>query len=509
MRRYKVVDAVQGFFKNKETKKTNALPAPPMTRSFRAAYNSRFIQWLFPSSSKVNADLISQLKTLIERSRDLSKNNQIFRAYLGNCQRSIVGAEGFRLQVQIKNSDGTLNKELNDQLEWLWYDFGHYGNLQTSELFNDIDFDAQILRTMLVDGECFIRIIKDKDSKYGVKFKLIDSLAVDCLRNIPMAKGQNGVFNGVEVDHNYKPVKYYIRECIGFGNYQSGELEQVSASEIIHLYRPQFIDQVRGYSPIVASYDSLKHLDDFSLAELIAAKIASCQGVFYQRNSQTPAGDFLDQGKLDDHGAFMSELSPGSCNIVPNGYSVKTMTPNHPNSQFGQFVKATGKRVGSAIGTNYNTLFQDMQSVSYSSLRSAHIAEQAFIKDWQRWLIENWKNKEFQILLKNYIINPSSSLKPSQFQKYLKCYRFIGKQDQYYDLAKEVIGVERSLKLGLTSPIAEIEKRGYDWNEVLNDWQRWNNALKERGLNFTVEKAPVDVVEQFNNQSNNPQQDNK
>ncbi|MBO7713585.1 MAG: hypothetical protein J6S85_26065 [Methanobrevibacter sp.] len=75
MRRYKVVDAVQGFFKNKETKKTNALPAPPMTRSFRAAYNSRFIQWLFPTSSKVNADLISQLKTLIERSRDLSKNN--------------------------------------------------------------------------------------------------------------------------------------------------------------------------------------------------------------------------------------------------------------------------------------------------------------------------------------------------------------------------------------------------------------------------------------------------
>ncbi|MBO7713587.1 MAG: phage portal protein [Methanobrevibacter sp.] len=95
------------------------------------------------------------------------------------------------------------------------------------------------------------------------------------------------------------------------------------------------MDQVRGYSPIVASYDSLKHLDDFAIAELIAAKIASCQGVFYERNSQTPAGDFLDQGKLDDHGAFMTELSPGSCNIVPNGYSVKTMTPNHPNSQFG------------------------------------------------------------------------------------------------------------------------------------------------------------------------------
>ena len=94
--------------------KTELVPAMPMTRSFRAAYNSRFIQWLMPSSNKVNADLISQLKTLIERSRDLSKNNEIFRAFLGNCERGIVGAEGFRLQMQIKNADGTLNKELND-----------------------------------------------------------------------------------------------------------------------------------------------------------------------------------------------------------------------------------------------------------------------------------------------------------------------------------------------------------------------------------------------------------
>lgn len=478
------------------------------TRSFRAAYNSRFIQWLMPSSNKVNADLISQLKTLIERSRDLSKNNQVFRSFLGNCQRSIIGAEGFRLQLQVKNPDGTLNKALNDQLEWLWYDFGHYGNLEVSETKTDIDFDLQILRTMLVDGEAFIRIIKDDNAKYGVRFKLIDPLAVDCLRNIPMTRTQNGVFNGVEVDQNYKPVKYYIRECIGFGNYQSGELEEVPADQIIHLYRPEFIDQVRGYSTIVASYDSLKHLDDFSIAELIAAKIASCQGVFYQRNDKMPAGDFLDQQNMTDDGAFMSQLSPGSCSVVPNGYSVKTMTPNHPNSQFGEFVKATGKRIGSAIGSNYNTLFGDMQAVSYSSLRSAHIAEQAFVKDWQRYIIQMWKNKQFQIFLKNYIISPKSNLKPSQYQKYLRSYRFIAKQDQYYDVAKEVIGIERMLKLGLTSPIAEIQKRGVDWNEVLNDWQRWNNALKEKGLNFNIEPMPLDTVQQFNQDSNNPQSNN-
>lgn len=487
-------------------------PAPVYMRSFRGAMNSRFIQWFNSSSNKINQDLVAQLRTLIERSRDLSVNNELVEGYVLKCQQSIIGAEGFRLDVQVKNPDGTPNVELNEQLQWLWYDFGHYGNLEVSGQKNDVDFDLQILHDLIVDGECFIRIIKDDNSPFGVKFRIIDAMSVDMFINRPMAEGQNGVFNGVEVDKYYKPVKYYIREGNGFGNYESGKLEQVPADEIIHLYRPKFDDQVRGFSQIVSSFDSLKHLEDFTLAELIAAKIASCQGVFYQRNGQAPAGDFLDQGRMNDEGAFLTELSPGSCNVVPNGYSVKTMTPNHPNSQFGEFQKAVGKRIGSALGTNYNDLFGDMQAVSYSSLRSAHIAQQAFVKDWQRYLIENWKNKEFEILLKNYIINPKSSLKPSEYRKYLRSYKFEGKADEYYDLAKEAVAIQRMLKLGLTSPILECEKRGLDWNEVLNDWTKWNKALKEKDLTFdygSKTQAPLDAVEQFNEESNNPEMDNK
>ena len=68
------------------------------------------------------------------------------------------------------------------------------------------------------------------------------------------------------------------------------------------------------------------------------------------------------------------------------------------------------------------------------------------------------------------------------------------------------------LKLGLTSPILECEKRGLDWNEVLNDWTKWNKALKEKDLTFdysSKSQAPLDAVEQFNEESNNPKEDNK
>lgn len=485
--------------KPKTKKKSNSLE-----RAFKSAFNSRFIDWLFTSSHKVNLDLVSQLKTLIERSRNLAQNNQLFRAYINNCQKGIVGAEGFRLQMQIKNSDGTLNEALNDEIQWAWYEFTRKKNLETSEKLNDIDFDIQVLRSLLVDGECFIKIIRDNNSPFGVKFKLIDSLTVDCNKLQVMTKTQNGIYNGVEVNHDYKAVRYWLREAYN-GDYQSGELYSVPAEDIIHLYRPQFIDQVRGYSPIVASYDSLKQLDDFSVAELIAAKIASCQGIFYQRNDKTPNGDFLDQQNMTDGGSFLKQLSPGMASVVPAGYNIKTLTPNHPSSNYGTFVKAITKRVAAAIGTNYNTLNQDLEAVNYSSLRQANIAENAFYKDWQRFIIENWKNIQFELFLKGYLINSKTELKPSLFSKYLRSYRFIPKTDPSYDISKEILAVERSLKLGITSPIIEIEKRGLDPQEVIKDFVKWNTLCEENGLHFNYddEQAPLDAVQQFNDESNN------
>lgn len=468
----------------KPAQKPVVLSGPtPQVRAFKAAFNNRFVDWLFASRHKINVDLVTQLRTLIDRSRDLSVNNQLFRSFLANQEKNIIGSQGFRLQMQIKNTDGSLNEELNDEIEWAWYQFTRKQNLQLSEHYNDIDFDTQILRTLLVDGECFIQIIRDNKSPFGVKFKLIDSLCVDCNKLQIMTQTQNGIINGVEIDHNYKPVRYWLRQAYD-GNYESGKLYTVEAKDMIHIYRSQFIDQVRGFSPIVASYDSLKQLDDYAVAELIAAKVASCQGIFYERNSDAPNGDFLNQNEMIDEGNFLTELNPGVASIVPRGYTIKTLTPNHPSSDYNGFTKAIAKRVASSIGTGYNMLNHDYSDVNYSSLKQANVDDGNTIKVWQRFLIENWKNVEFELFLKGYLINSKTELKPSQYNKYLRNYRFIGRVNPFTDPAKEIVAIERKLKLGLTSPIAEIQKTGQDVQEVLKDWVKFNDLCKENGLQF-------------------------
>ena len=75
-------------------------------------------------------------------------------------------------------------------------------------------------------------------------------------------------------------------------------------------------------------------------------------------------------------------------------------------------------------------------------------------------------------------------------------YQFICRRDGLFDAAKEIISIERKLKLGLSNPIIELESMGMDVEEVLDGWKRWEEMLKQRGLEFNQnEPLPIDVME--------------
>lgn len=363
----------------------------------------------------------------------------------------------------------------------------------------DLDLDALILRTLIIDGEVFIRIDRDAKNPFGLSFEILDGLCIDTDKNQLETEYQNAIIAGVEIDRNGQPIKYHYRRG-NSENYQVGAIEEIPAAEIIHIYKKEFVGQVRGFSELCASIDSLKQLDDYAIAELFAAKIAACQNVFYERNGQT-AGDWMEQTADDDPGKFIAELSPGEASIVPQGYTVKSVSPTHPNTNFGGFCKAIVRRIASAVGVSYNRLAHDYESVNYSSLREASIDEAKTYITLQRFLVDNWKAIEYELFVKSYLTNTSTTLRPSKFKDYCN-YQFICRRDGLFDAAKEIVSVERKLKLGLSNPIIELESMGMDVEEVLDGWTRWKEMLEKRNLNFDVENPlPLDVMQQVNDEN--------
>lgn len=488
------------LFKSKKVEPVQQAPKRKQ-RAFKGARSGRLTAWLFSGFTKINADLKQDLPKLITRCRDLCKNNEIMRSHLNNFEKSIIGNKGFKLQSLVKDINGVLDEATNRELEEAWYDFGKRSNgyLTKDGLMGDLDLDALILRTLAIDGEVFIRVDLDAKNPYGISFEVLDSLQIDWEKNQQATAYQNAIIAGVEIDKVGKPVKYWFKPGDTY-NYQVGKPEAIPAEEIIHIYKHEFVGQVRGFPELCASIDSLKQLDDYAIAELFAAKVSACQNVFYERNGNAQAGDWLEQTEqTEDPGQFISELSPGEASIVPQGYTVKSVSPTHPNTNFGNFCKAIIRRIASAVGVSYNRLAHDYESVNYSSLREAHLDEIKTYTTLQRFLLDNWKYIQYELFVKAYLTNTLTKLKPRDYKKYCN-YQFISRREGYFDVSKEIVAIERKLKLGLSNPIIELEAIGLDAEEVLDGWTRWNELLKARNLDFTTEdKLPLDIMQQVNN----------
>lgn len=425
----------------------------------------------------------------------------------------LSGNKGFKLQSLVKNADGLLDENVNRELELAWYNFGKRSNgfLTKDGLMGDLDLDSLILRTLIIDGEVFIRIDRDAKNPYGLSFELIDSLQIDWTKNQQATNYQNAIVAGVEIDSTGKPLFYHFKKG-DTDNYQVGRPEKISANEIIHIYKHEFVGQVRGFPELCASIDSLKQLDDYAIAELFSAKVAACHSIFYERNSSATAGDWMEQNEHseEDPGEFINELSPGESSIVPEGYTVKSVTPTHPNTNFGGFCKAIIRRIAAACGVSYNQLAHDYESVNYSSLREAHIAESNTFVTLQRFLLDNWKSIQYELFIKAYLTNTITKLRPSNFKEYCN-YQFISKRQSYFDVSKEIVAIERKLKLGLSNPIIELESQGLDVEEVLDGWKRWEDMLQSRGLNFNADdktQLPLDIMNQVHAEENGTDDEN-
>lgn len=256
---------------------------------------------------------------------------------------------------------------------------------------------------------------------------------------------------------------------------------------MIHLFKKEFPQQVRGLPPLNAVLDDIKQIQDYRIAELMAAKSAACLGIFYERNGQAVAGDFMSEDEEDDKGEFVQSLSPGMASITPTGYSVKSLTPSHPTNGYGEFNRSVLMQIASSLGVSYNRLCKDYSSVNYSSLREGTLDENAFWAEMQNFLIENWKELQFRLFVESLAID-SDLIKATQVKDLLRYHTWISQKRGWFDISKEILATEREIKLGLKSPIQFMEETGQDPDEILKSWSLWYSLCKKYGLNFNADE---------------------
>ncbi|MBQ7695568.1 MAG: phage portal protein [Clostridia bacterium] len=468
-------------------RRSGAAPRRGQIRHFTAANYSRFTDWPL-SYARIDASLRLDYITMTLRARDLAVNNEYVAGVLVNLTRNVIGAEGFTLQSK------AANVKLRPEIERLWREYqSRVGGFVTfDEKQSGRDFDALVLRTLMIDGEVFIHLAFDASSKFGYRYEVVDSLQIDPLYNVEDCGNGEKIAMGIRLDRRGRELAYYIRET-RYDYYMSGPRIEIPASEMIHIFRKNFPDQSRGYSNLAPIILNLNQMDGYKEAELVHARIQACTMAVWERNGQPTGGDFLDNS-TDEKGEFVREMKPGIFPVAPEGYSAKFLQQSSPSNQFAAFWKVMLRSISNALGISYNKASGDYELVNYSSLREATLEDRASFEEAQRFLIENWKDFQFSdftraLALRGYI--PVGEL-----DNCLR-HRFFGRRFPWVDPAKELAAKEKEYDLLLTDPISELESRGQEPEELIERWKQWDAMVKKAGLPFMArpEAAPAQAAE--------------
>jgi len=478
-------------FSNKKSVSKKRGKKQIITRGYAAADTGRLYQDWSAGNTSADTEIYSALVRLRNRARDLSRNNDYVSRFLNMVKTNVVGHKGVSLQVKSRLASGKLDRNANEIIETHWQSFCKKRNCTVTGQLSMIDLKKMIVAAVPRDGEILIRKVRMFPySDYLFALQPIEADQLDHTMNVTLKNG-NKIVMGVEKDKWGRPVAYHIlRRHPGdslHNDYRGNARERVPAGEIIHLFIQERVGQSRGVTWLATPAARCKMLDGYEEAELVASRTgASTMGIFVNPDAE----EYIDVDDDDVDGPDTSndvlfESEPGTFKQAPEGYDLKTFDPNHPNASFADFEKAVLRGIASGLNVSYVGLANDLEGVSYSSIRQGETADRDNWKMLQRWLIEHFCEDVFESWLYQFLSFGRSGLELGKFDQYNNpVWRPRGWQ--WVDPDKESKAVERDVGNHMKSIWATAAEKGDDLEEIFIENARAIELAEEYGLNLNV-----------------------
>jgi lambda family phage portal protein len=466
--------------------------SPRASRSFAGAEQNRLTSSFKSAHFSLNQDLMMNGRFMVGRSRQLTRDNDYVKHWLRMCMNHIVGPEGFRLHVPCKRPDGSI--DIADQLV-VEQAFKRYCKRGVCEITARMSF-RQVCRLLVLiaarDGDAIVRRVRNrKANDFGYQLQVIDPILLDWTYNAELGGGRR-VRMGVEVDENWRPVRYHFltdTEMAGMGTRRV----PVDASEIWHWFIQEEPTQVRGYPWVHTAMRRLNDLGGYEQAAVIAARIGASKMGFYTQNvgpdgmpinpkalsdTQEGGGEEEDDDGLGD---LIKEAEPGVFELLPEGVGFQSFNPDYPHQNFGAFIKACLRGVSSGLGVDYNSLANDLEGVNYSSIRHGMLETRETWMDLQNWFKESFLEPFYSEWLEMaFVSGQLGALPVSKFAKY-DVGEWQARRWSWVDPKNDTEAKLLEIDNGLASYSGYIREKGLDpetvWRELEADKKRLKDLL--------------------------------
>ncbi len=460
-------------------------------RSYAGANTGRLFADFVASSRSADEEIKGALKTLRNRCRDLARNNEYARRFISLAKANTVGERGVTLQVKARQSNGAMDMIGNDMIEIAWKKWGRLGNCTVDGRLSWVDCQRLFVEALVRDGEVLVRLVKYKND-FGFALEFIESDLLDEEYNATLSNG-NRIRMGVELDSFNRPVAYHL-----FTNHPGDtstmwmgkSYNRVPAEKMIHAFLPERAMQTRGSPWMAPAIASLKMLAGYREAELVAARVGASKMGFFT----SPQGDGFTADDTENKVPIM-EADPGTFHQLPEGVQFQQFDPTHPTTAFADFEKAILRGISSGLGVSYTSLANDLEGVSYSSIRQGALEDRDQWKIVQDFLIQHFVEQVYRAFLMEIMDNGYVNLPTSKFDKFADATTFRARGFQWVDPLKEMNAAVVGLQNGLMSLQDVANQQGRDIEEVFDQIQAEKEMADRYGLSMAFQpfglKAPV------------------
>jgi lambda family phage portal protein len=422
------------------------------------------------------------------KARDLERNNPHAVAFLRDLVTNVLGSNGIRFQPRVKNlKGGKLNDNVNKKLSDGWKDLRKLGNYDVTGQYSGVMADELILRALARDGGCLLRIYRGwKGNKHAFALQLLEIDTLDLWCNKILDNG-NRITTGVETNEFGRPVAYHLLKYAQadlMANNTVGQRIVVPAKDIIHVWMPRRITEVRGISWFAQVLVKLRMLDKFEEAVGIGKRIEACKMGVLERDKDAP-GRYTGQG-MTPTGEIIEEMSPGQIIELPAGYRLNSMDPNVGIESYKDFKMETLRTVASGLGDQYNALANDLTSVNYSSARFGRDIVIEFWRGIQKFMVDYYLNRVAREWLEcQSLYNTPYSVSMSDVDRIMDQCIWRPRGWPYIDPEKDVKGSFGSVSTGLSTRTRELAEKGEELEEVMEELAYEKDLAEKYGLTFT------------------------
>lgn len=458
---------------------------PSSRRGFDAARVSRLLNDWVTQSLALDTDIKSGGRVLLARSRDLCTNNVYGRRFLRLLAANVVGPGGIRLQSKVKRANGRdLDEDANRKIEAAWADFCLPRHCTVTKKLSFADVCALTIQGLARDGEVLAKLARGFANGHRFALQLLDPEYLD---HDYSDLGKNIVMS-VELDEWRAPVAYHVSKWHPGRNeypYQPlQERQRVPADDVLHVFETERAEQTRGYPWTAAALKELHQLGAYKYSEVVAARVSASKMGFFERSGE---GAYPYDDK-DASGNLIEEVAPGKFQELPAGYKFTSFDPTHPNTAFGDFIKAALKAIASGLNVSYISLANDLTETSYSSGRQGLLEERNFYMILQGFLIEHFVQPVFEAWLPAAISAGRLALPLRDLERW-NAPLWQARRWSWIDPDKDISASEKAVRLGVTSRTRIAGEQGLDLEDTFAELAAEQAEAEKLGIDVSGSTA--------------------